>query len=66
MQGRSTWTPGRYTLDIMGNDLARLIDVVIGRPVVVSGNSSGGVLAAWLAAYARPGQIRGAVLEDAP
>jgi pimeloyl-ACP methyl ester carboxylesterase len=65
-QGRSTWTPGRYTLDTMGNDLVRFIDTVIGRPTVVSGNSSGGVLAAWLAAYARPGQIRGAVLEDAP
>jgi pimeloyl-ACP methyl ester carboxylesterase len=65
-QGRSTWTPGRYTLDIMGNDLVRFIDAVIGRPTVVSGNSSGGVLAAWLAAYARPGQVRGAVLEDPP
>ena len=31
-QGRSTRTPGRYTLDNMGNDLVRFIDVVIGRP----------------------------------
>lgn len=30
-QGRSTWTPGRYTLDIFGNDLVRFIDLVIGR-----------------------------------
>jgi len=65
-QGRSMWTPGRYTLDIMGNDLVRFIDRVIGRPTVVSGNSSGGVLAAGLAAYAAPGQVRGAILEDAP
>jgi pimeloyl-ACP methyl ester carboxylesterase len=65
-QGRSTWTPGRYTLDNWGNDLVRFIDLVIGRPVIVSGNSSGGVLAAWLAAYAKPDQVRGAVLEDAP
>ena len=36
-QGRSTRTPGRYTLDNMGNDLVRFIDAVIGRPVVVSG-----------------------------
>ena len=43
-QGRSTRTPGRYTLDNMGNDLVRFIDVVIGRPTVVSGLSSGGVL----------------------
>src|SRR5688572_13846692 len=30
-QGRSTRTPGRYTLDNMGNDLVRFIDLVIGR-----------------------------------
>lgn len=65
-QGRSTWTPGRYTLDNMGNDLVRFLDLVIGRPVIVSGNSSGGLLAAWLAAFAKPGQVRGALVEDAP
>ena len=31
-QGRSTRTPGRYTLDNMGNDLVRFIDGAIGRP----------------------------------
>jgi len=65
-QGRSTWTPGRYSLDLFGSDLVRFIDRVIARPVVVSGLSSGGVIAAWLSAYASPGQIRGAVYEDAP
>lgn len=65
-QGRSTRTPGRYSLDTMGNDLVRFIDRVIGRPTIVSGNSSGGVLAAWLSAYAMPGQIRGVCCEDAP
>jgi len=65
-QGRSTRTPGRYTLDNMGNDLARFIDEAIGRPTYVSGLSSGGVLAAWLSAYARPGQIRAAHWEDPP
>lgn len=65
-QGRSTWTPGRYTLDIFGNDLVRFLDLVIGRPAVVSGLSSGGTIAAWLAAFAKPGQIRAAVFEDAP
>ncbi len=65
-QGRSTQTPGRYTLDNMGNDLVRFIDLVIGRPRIVSGNSSGGVLAAWLSAYAKPGQVRGSVCEDPP
>jgi len=65
-QGRSTRTPGRYTLDNMGNDLVRFIDVVIGRPTLVSGLSSGGVLSAWLTAYAKPGQVIAAVYEDPP
>ncbi len=65
-QGRSSWTPKRYTLDNMGNDLVRFIALAIGRPTIVSGNSSGGLLACWLSAYAMPGQIRGALLEDPP
>jgi len=65
-QGRSTRTPGRYTLDNMGNDLVRFIRGAIGRPTIVSGLSSGGVLSAWLSAYAEPGQIRGAHYEDPP
>jgi pimeloyl-ACP methyl ester carboxylesterase len=65
-QGRSTRTPGRYTLDNMGNDLVRFMDLVIGRPTIVSGLSSGGVLSAWLSAYAKPGQVRAAVYEDPP
>jgi pimeloyl-ACP methyl ester carboxylesterase len=65
-QGRSTWTPGRYTLDNFGNDLVKFIAFAIGRPVIVSGLSSGGVLSAWLSAYALPGQIRGAHYEDPP
>jgi pimeloyl-ACP methyl ester carboxylesterase len=65
-QGRSTWTPRRYTFDNMGNDLVRFIALAIKRPVIVSGNSSGGVLAAWLAAFSMPGQVRGAHLEDPP
>ena len=65
-QGRSSRTPGRYTLDNMGNDLVRFIDVVIGRPTLVSGLSSGGVLSAWLSAYAKPGQVVAALYEDPP
>jgi pimeloyl-ACP methyl ester carboxylesterase len=65
-QGRSSRTPGRYTLDLMGGDLVRFIDVVIGRPTIVSGLSSGGVLSAWLSAYAKPGQVVAAVYEDPP
>jgi pimeloyl-ACP methyl ester carboxylesterase len=65
-QGRSSRTPGRYTLDNMGNDLVRFLDGAIGRPAIVSGLSSGGVLAAWLSAYAKPGQLLGALYEDPP
>lgn len=65
-QGRSTRTPGRYTFDNMGNDLVRFIATVIKRPVIASGCSSGGVLAAWLSAFALPGQLRGALYEDPP
>jgi pimeloyl-ACP methyl ester carboxylesterase len=65
-QGRSTWTPGRYTLDIFGGDLVRFIDLVVGRPTIVAGLSSGGTIAAWLSAYAKPGQILAAVYEDSP
>lgn len=65
-QGRSTWTPGRYTLDNLGNDLVRFVDFVIRRPVIVSGLSSGGVLAAWMSAFAKPGQVLACVYEDPP
>jgi pimeloyl-ACP methyl ester carboxylesterase len=65
-QGRSTWTPGRYSLDVFGGDLVRFIDRVIGRPVIVSGLSSGGTIAAWLSAFAAPGQVIAAIYEDAP
>jgi len=65
-QGRSSRTPGRYTLDNMGNDLVRFIDIVIGRSTFVSGLSSGGLLSAWLSAYAKPGQVIAAHYEDPP
>ncbi len=65
-QGRSSRTPRRYTLDLMGNDLVRFIDGVIGRPTYVSGLSSGGVLTAWLSAYAKPSQVIAAHFEDPP
>lgn len=63
-QGRSSRTPGRYTYDNMGNDLVKFISFIIGRPTVVAGTSSGGVLSAWLSAYSPPGMVRGAYYEE--
>ena len=65
-QGRSSRTPGRYTLDLIGNDLVRFIDGVIRRPTIIAGLSSGGVISAWLSAYAKRGQVVGAYYEDPP
>jgi pimeloyl-ACP methyl ester carboxylesterase len=65
-QGRSSWTPRRYSLDNLGNDLVRFISLVIRRPVLVAGCSTGGLLAAWLSAYAMPDQIRAVLCEDTP
>jgi pimeloyl-ACP methyl ester carboxylesterase len=65
-QGRSSRTPGRYTLDLIGNDLVRFIDGVIGRPTIVAGLSSGGVISAWLSAYAQPRRVAAAYYEDPP
>ncbi|GAB7037754.1 MULTISPECIES: alpha/beta hydrolase [Catenuloplanes] len=63
--GSSSWTPGRYTWDAVGGHLRSFLATVVRRPAIVSGNSSGGILALWLAAHA-PDLVSGVVLEDAP
>ena len=63
--GKSTWTPGRYSYNICGNDLKRFIQEVIQQPAFVAGLSSGGVLAIWLAAYA-PEDVLAIISEDPP
>ncbi|HEX9093091.1 MAG TPA: alpha/beta hydrolase [Coriobacteriia bacterium] len=50
--GLSSWTPGDYTWDSMSRDLERFVREVVREPVIVSGNSSGGTMACWLAAEA--------------
>jgi pimeloyl-ACP methyl ester carboxylesterase len=62
-----TTVPAAYpmTANQIGADLGDFIREKIGAPVFVSGNSSGGLLAAWLAAN-RPAQIKAALLEDPP
>lgn len=63
--GKSTWTPGHYSYTLCGNDLKNFIREVIQRPAIVSGLSSGGVLAIWLAAN-DPEDILAVIGEDPP
>lgn len=62
-----TRTPDDYpmTADRIGADLGDFIGHTIGKPVFLTGNSSGGLLAAWLAAN-RPELVEKALLEDPP
>lgn len=64
--GKSSWTTGDYSWKSVGEDLATFLEKVVGRPALVAGNSSGGVLALWLAAEQHPERVAGIVLEDAP
>jgi pimeloyl-ACP methyl ester carboxylesterase len=59
--------PDDYPLNAnrIGNDLAAFIETVIQQQVYVTGNSSGGLLTAWLAAN-RPDLVKAIVLEDPP
>lgn len=63
--GKSTWTPGQYSYNSCGNDLRCFLQEVIRKPALVSGLSSGAVLAIWLAAYA-PGNVLAIISEDPP
>ena len=63
--GQSDWTTGDYSFAAIGADLRAFLDGVVKRPAVISGNSSGGLIAIWLAANA-PDQVRAIIAEDAP
>lgn len=63
--GGSAHDPEKYSAVAHGRDLQRFLIEVVGEKAVVSGHSSGGQLAAWLAAHA-PEQVSGVVLEDPP
>ena len=62
--GASARAPQLYSAAAHGAFLGRFLDEVIGRPTLVSGHSSGGHLAAWLAAH--HGGVCGVLLEDPP
>ncbi len=63
--GKSSHDETKYYLDANGNDLIWLVNNVIGEPTVVSGHSSGGLIAAYIAAYGGD-FIVGDLLEDPP
>lgn len=62
-----TTVPDDYpmTANRIGSDLANFIQTVIKEPAYVTGNSSGGLLAVWLAAN-KPDLVKAIVLEDPP
>ncbi|MFW9845473.1 MAG: alpha/beta fold hydrolase [Candidatus Thorarchaeota archaeon] len=63
--GKSDWAPGNYTFKTIGADFTVLLEQAVKRKAIVSGNSSGGLIALWLAAN-RPDLVRGIVMEDPP
>ena len=63
--GASSNDEEKYFLGANGDDLIWFINQIIGKETVVSGHSSGGLLAAYIAAYGGD-LVVGAVLEDPP
>jgi pimeloyl-ACP methyl ester carboxylesterase len=63
--GKSSHDPSKYYLDANGKDLIWFVNNIIAEQTVVSGHSSGGLLASYVAAYGGD-TIAGAVLEDPP
>ena len=63
--GGSSKFPEKYSAKAIGQDLIWFIQNVIGEAVLISGHSSGGLLATWIAANA-PEEVKGLLIEDAP
>ncbi|WP_405098584.1 alpha/beta fold hydrolase [Oceanobacillus sp. FSL H7-0719] len=63
--GESDWDPEKYSAKAMAKDFAEFIEVEIGNKVVLSGHSSGGMIAVWMAAH-YPELVLGTVIEDSP
>lgn len=63
--GKSDWATGNYTYTSIGNDMVYFLENIVKKKAVVTGNSSGGLIALWLAAN-RPDLISAAILEDPP
>ncbi|MHA2385008.1 MAG: alpha/beta fold hydrolase [Candidatus Thorarchaeota archaeon] len=63
--GKSDWATGDYSFNTIGDDMTTLLEKAVKRKAIISGNSSGGLIALWLAAN-RPDLVRGIVMEDPP
>lgn len=63
--GSSDRTPGRYDIHTIGADVVAFMAEVIDEPVILSGHSSGGLIAAWVAADA-PERVSAVLFEDPP
>ena len=63
--GKSSWTTGDYSWASVGRDMRAFLTGVVKRPAILSGNSSGGIIALWCAANI-PELVSALVLEDAP
>lgn len=63
--GESEKNAELYRCNIIGDAIAELIQTVIGKPCVLSGHSSGGILAAYIAGKI-PELVKGLLLEDPP
>lgn len=63
--GGSSKNPKKYSVTAIGQDITWFIDSVIQKPVLISGHSSGGLIATWISAN-NPEKIAGLLIEDAP
>lgn len=63
--GKSDRAPGKYSANALAGDVQLFIEQVIGKPALVSGHSSGGLIAASLAARF-PEWVVGVIFEDPP
>ena len=63
--GKSDWTTGNYSFETIGADMTAFLEKVVKRKAIISGNSSGGLIALWLAAN-KPELVKAIILEDPP
>lgn len=63
--GKSCKNPKKYKAKEIAKDLAWFVEHVIGQPIVISGHSSGGLIAAYFAANYLE-LVKGTLLEDPP